>query len=719
MDSVAMDAEVGAFDTLGCSRPNPDLTIHAVAMIKNEADIIRPFLMQCAELFDCLFVANVQSTDGTTVALRSFSDPRMKLHVFDVEREERYQSEVMNLLTREAFARGADWVFCLDADEFLAVESRSELEDVLTNLGADVMMMPWMNLAPTQFGSFTSFDVTQDFFWSGRTSVFSKVALSSIFAANNPQYYIQQGNHSVSPVFGAEEIYGQPGLPLLHLPVRSLDRLKYKVGPGSRSVRAKHNRLQGEGAHLERLDDLLSKGAIAAPELRFLAASYGQQVERTKPLDPEALGWPVRRLPAFLADQAADGAKQMPTISETLLAEAAVSWDRTELTKGSAVGALIDDGRIRIVPQAMTGSQRFRTSPFAALGPASIPERFAEDWLSDVVAASCTPIRAWEFSAWSELVPVMYALFALLRPRRYVELGVHNGMSYFAACQIAERLGLATECIAIDSWVGDEHAGLHDSEVFDRFRSYLAATYPDQYYIHAYFQSALRCFDDGSIDLLHIDGLHTYEAVKEDFETYLPKLSDVGVIIFHDINEFGRGFGVWRLWEELKERYPAYAFAHQHGLGIIFVGREPHPFATLLRAVQENRHHAILAQTYFQTIGALLVEQRNTAAALDAEKGRQRGAAETHLADLEARFADLQAHHGTLGAHHNELLERFAELQAHHGTLGAHHNELLERFVELQAHRDAVVHSTTWRATAPVRALLTRTPGLRRLLRRA
>ena len=235
-----------------------------------------------------------------------------------------------------------------------------------------------------------------------------------------------------------------------------------------------------------------------------------------------------------------------------------------------------------------------------------------------MVSVACMRIKAWVFSAWSELIPVMYALFVLLRPRRFVELGVHNGMSFFAACQIVERLGLATECVAIDSWEGDEHAGFHDTSVFEGFRAYLGASYPRQQYIQAYFSAARSCFEDGSIDLLHIDGLHTYEAVKDDFQTWLPCMSDVGVVIFHDINVFERGFGVWRLWEELKAKYPAFGFSHTHGLGIIFVGREPHVAADLLRALAGNRHYGTLAQAFFEAVGTLLIEHRGSLAETEA-----------------------------------------------------------------------------------------------------
>src|ERR1044072_7857125 len=86
---------------------------------------------------------------------------------------------------------------------------------------------------------------------------------------------------------------------------------------------------------------------------------------------------------------------------------------------------------------------------------------------------------------------------------------------------------------------------------------------------------ACQHFRDGEIDLLHLDGEHTLEAVSHDFESWLPKLSKRGVVILHDTNERQTDFGVWRLWETLSEHYPSFEVPYGHGLGVLVIGREP------------------------------------------------------------------------------------------------------------------------------------------------
>jgi|GEM_PF-5459631 len=47
------------------------------------------------------------------------------------------------------------------------------------------------------------------------------------------------------------------------------------------------------------------------------------------------------------------------------------------------------------------------------------------------------------------------------------------------------------------------------------------------------------------------------EAVKHDFENWIKKMSNRGVILLHDTQVRRDEFGVWKLWEELSKKYPS------------------------------------------------------------------------------------------------------------------------------------------------------------------
>ncbi|MBV9997051.1 MAG: class I SAM-dependent methyltransferase [Caulobacteraceae bacterium] len=587
---------------------NDEFKVYAVTMVRNEADIISAFIRQADCLFDKLIVADVQSTDGTGEMLAEAVRGGSRIDVYTVDKQEKFQSAIMNRLARIAFREGADWIFLIDGDEFLNVESRSELIQRLKTFPDTIMHLRWLNLIPSQYGSFSHFDISHPFFWTGRVSSYSKVAISNLFAANNRDFYIHEGNHLVSPTFSETPIC--PGLPdgltLLHLPIRSVDRFKYKISVAHRTLLTKHNRRESEGVHVDSMNEWLqSRASLSAPELDSLAANYGEK----EPYVREGEEWPTIEAPAYLRAGEASGS-EAASMSETLSRDQAVVWNDDRFTSGSLVGAVVEGKNIRIVPQVLTGAGRIIQAPLAAL-PFDDPDRLPKidaALVAEAVTAAFTRVRVLTFSAWSGLVPALFCLFTVLRPRRFVELGSHHGMSYFAACQAGDHLG--TECIAVDNWLGDPHASFYSDDVFLGFTKLLGSNFPDQMYIRSNFRQALSCFEDKSIDILHIDGYHTYSAVKEDFDTWLPKLSCDGVILFHDINVHEREFGVWRFWQELKERYPAFELMHSHGLGVVYVGEKQSVIADVLSMLSSGAGYGKIAQTFLESVGGLSIEHR-------------------------------------------------------------------------------------------------------------
>lgn len=195
------------------------------------------------------------------------------------------------------------------------------------------------------------------------------------------------------------------------------------------------------------------------------------------------------------------------------------------------------------------------------------------------------PLRLTKASAWKTHVPFAFWLIQAVRPRCLVELGTHTGVSYAAFCQAIRDLGLACRAYAVDTWQGDEHAGFYGQEIYDDLDAFNKAEFASfSTLLRMTFDEAREQFADGSVDLLHIDGFHSYEAVKHDFETWKDKLSPNAVVLFHDTYEFAEGFGVYCFFQEIAREYPHFEFHHGHGLGVMSLSRQVNgPLASLLR----------------------------------------------------------------------------------------------------------------------------------------
>ena len=195
-----------------------------------------------------------------------------------------------------------------------------------------------------------------------------------------------------------------------------------------------------------------------------------------------------------------------------------------------------------------------------------------------------------------------YDLVGWLRPDRLVELGTHFGCSFFVFSQAVADHDLDTELIAVDTWAGDPHAGFYDDDVFEQVRSNLAQYYPDvrTRLLRKLFDDARDDVEDASVDLLHIDGFHTYDAVAHDLAAWEPKLADEGTVLFHDVSP-SSGYGSAMFWQELADKRGGLMFWHNFGLG---VWTRHHALASLLA----SEEFAQLARYYPAQARADLLE---------------------------------------------------------------------------------------------------------------
>lgn len=273
-----------------------------------------------------------------------------------------------------------------------------------------------------------------------------------------------------------------------------------------------------------------------------------------------------------------------------------------------------------------------------------------------------------DVSAWLDHGSFAFWLVAAVRPRRIVELGTHGGFSYFCFCQAVADLKLSAQCHAIDTWLGDEQTGFYTEAVFERVNDY-----NNNYYsafsnlTRTTFKEALPYFEDGTIDLLHIDGRHFYEDVKTDFESWLPKLSSRAVVLFHDTNVRERGFGVHRFWSELCKIRPSFEFYHGYGLGLLAVGTEQSAIISSFLDMTNDQAAAAEIREIYSRLGSSIkfsILRRVQYESKERDFASQLALLQQELTVSRGEFEELRNQHSQSVANGSVLAERLATIEA-------------------------------------------------------
>jgi GT2 family glycosyltransferase len=316
------------------------------------------------------------------------------------------------------------------------------------------------------------------------------------------------------------------------------------------------------------------------------------------------------------------------------------------------------------------------------------------------------PERVIGSPAWLGHTPFAYWIVEALQPRLLVDYCTLNGNSLSSFVQAVKVCGLSTYCFGVGKWNIDKQGSPQVNDAFQDLNLYLETRYPGLYtLVRGSIDDPSIEFADGSIDLLSIHGLPTYDEVRLSFELWLPKISDRGLVLFQDTNVRYGNIGVWRLWEELCKVYPSFEFPHSQGLGVLVIGRNiPEAIQALLDATRTDMELTAAVRDLFARLGAYVICNR---ARIDISIALQLSRQEIHQITDESVCL-----RNKLKDHHNALLALLSEVERLRNSIKAEGEQLRTALAasekerkQLQETNAAIVSSTSWWITTPLRLI--------------
>jgi len=269
------------------------MRLAGVAMVRNEIDVIETFVRHNLAFLDALAVVDHGSFDGTSDVLAKLRDEGLSLQVaYDADPAYR-QAQTMTRLAREALISGADFVFVLDADEFLKLESRAVLERTLAEVPAGMhAAMHWLTYVPDAFDDDTFGPGHLWWRLENERHGLMKVIVSRALLERTSDA-LAMGNHAVLSGAASAQPHARiakEAVALGHCPVRSRAQLEAKIIVGYLANLASGPTERRLGRHWRELYEELRAGrSLDGARLRQIATNYGLPIKNWRRNDEVAL----------------------------------------------------------------------------------------------------------------------------------------------------------------------------------------------------------------------------------------------------------------------------------------------------------------------------------------------------------------------------------------------------------------------------------------------
>ena len=207
--------------------------IISLSMVKNEQDIIEPFMRHNSRFVDFMIILDNASVDLTRRIAVDCARELKTIIIADSEEFAYNQAERMTRLLhycQSAFF--ADFVMLLDADEFISARDRDAFERSLRTIPRDgVGSIPWRTfvITPNETGRQAE-DPPRSLHYRRAMELpqYGKAVLR-LDGDYRPDLHIRQGNHAVQTASGAPvPLTWLKDIQLMHFPVRSREQLVCK-----------------------------------------------------------------------------------------------------------------------------------------------------------------------------------------------------------------------------------------------------------------------------------------------------------------------------------------------------------------------------------------------------------------------------------------------------------------------------------------------------------